>query len=160
MKKITKQGDHMKHETNTKKERVYIFLDKTLTNPQKAVQATHLGIESGRHFPCDVHPSVLVLAINLSQSSEIKATLTKRGIKFVEFYEPLFDKVTGIATEPISMDVGKYLQHYPMLKDKDFIAGQPNTVVWHPPLPPGYKSAPLSQEEEMLFQELIKNEEK
>lgn len=97
------------------KDRVYIFLDKTLTNPQKIVQSTHLGIESNRQFPSETHPSVIVLSVTPEQFLSIKQTLEKRSIKCVDFYEPLFDKVTGIATEPISKETGKYLQHYPMI---------------------------------------------
>ena len=104
-----------------KKDRVYIFVDKNLTNPQKVVQSTHLGIESQKQYPSEVHPSVIVLAISLDQINYIKETLIKRSIKFVDFYEPLFDKITGIATEPISKDIGKYLQHFPTIKEKDFI---------------------------------------
>ena len=45
-----------------------------------------------------------------------------------------------------------------MLKEKDFVS-ENKSIVWHPPLPVGYKSASLSEEEELLFEELIKNEE-
>lgn len=143
---------------NKKDQKVYIFLDKTLSNPQKIVQSTHLGIESNRHYPCDHHPSVVVLSVTSDQFEEIKKTLNKREIKSIDFYEPLFDKVTGIATEPITPNKGKYLQHFPMIKDKDFIS-ENKSIVWHPPLPANFRSAPLSLEEEQLFEELIKNEE-
>lgn len=113
------------------KNRVYVFLDKNLNNPQKLVQSTHLGIESTRKFPSNVHPSVIVLSIDLNQVDNIKKTLTQRGIQFTDFFEPLFDSVTGLATEPISKEQAKYLQHFAMIKEKDFNLKFP---ILHPPL--------------------------
>jgi hypothetical protein len=132
------------------KDRVYIFLNKELSNPQKIVQSTHLGIESSRHYKSDIHPSVIVLSITLKELDSIKQTLQKRNINFVDFFEPLFNSVTGLATEPISKDQAKYLQHFAMIKDKDFNLSFP---IWHPPL--SETRVKLSAEEEKDFKELM-----
>lgn len=136
------------------KNRVYIFLDKNLSNPQKIVQSTHLGIESARKFHAEIHPSIIVLSITLEEIESIKTTLMKRDIQFVDFYEPIFDSITGLATEPISKDQGKYLQHFSTIKEKDFLN---QSIIWSPPLPPNYKPK-LSKDEEATFNELIKIE--
>lgn len=138
--------------------RIYIFLNKHLSNPQKIVQAVHLGVESGRTFDLsEEHPSVIVLAIELKDIEKIKEYLNKKSIRCVDFYEPLLKSVTGLATEPISLDTGKFLQHFPTIKEKDFMVLD-SFPVWHPPLPEGYKSAPLSKEEEAAFTELMEIE--
>ena len=135
------------------KDRVYIFLDKSISNPQKTVQSAHLGMESIRHFSCEVHPSVIVLAINLNEIEKIKEYLSKKGIRFVEFFEPLFDKISGISTEPISKETSKVLQHYSTIKDRDFI--QPIVVE-----PRRSHTVDLSPEEEAIFEELMVIEKK
>jgi hypothetical protein len=79
------------------KNRIYILLDQSLSNQQKVVQAAHLSLEVIREY------------------------LAKKRIDSVDFYEPLLEAVTGIATVPLTPADGKFLQHLPMLKSRDFL---------------------------------------
>lgn len=139
----------MKNTEVIMKDRVYVFLNKELSNPQKTVQVAHLAMESARKFPSESHPSLIVLAIDLSMIEGIKKYLLKKDIQSVEFFEPLFEEITGLVTAPLTKNQGKMLQHYPMIKDKDFI--------------PKYEPRPtasLSEEALILFDELIAAKEK
>ena len=103
------------------KRKIYIFLDKTLPNPQKVVQGAHLALESGRTFNTGgEHPSIVVLAISIEEMNNIQLYLEKQEIKNITFFEPLFNKHTGIATEVIDEARGKKLQHFSMIKNKHF----------------------------------------
>lgn len=103
------------------KRRIYIFLDKTLDNPQKVVQGAHLALESGRTFNTEGdHPSIIVLAISTEEMDNIQLYLEKQAIKNITFFEPIFNKHTGIATEIIDEKRAKKLQHFSMMKNKHF----------------------------------------
>lgn len=100
---------------------MYILLDKTLSNPQKVVQSSHLSLESTRILgPFLEHPSIIVLKIKPQQIEDLKKYLDLKEIKHITFYENLLKKITGIATIPLTKEEGKLLQHLAMLKDEDF----------------------------------------
>ena len=131
------------------KDRVYVFLNKELSNPQKTVQVAHLAMESARKFPSENHPSLIVLAIDLSMIEGIKKYLLKKDIQSVEFFEPLFESITGLVTAPLTAAQGKLLQHYPMIKDKDFLP-KPSASLWVP--------TSLNEDELKMFDELMSAE--
>lgn len=104
------------------KNRIYILLDKSLTNQQKVVQAAHLSLEVARLKGISgEHPSIIVLGIHRDSLDQIRKYLAKKNLEHVDFYEPLLNFITGIATVPLSIDEGKLLQHIPMLKSHDFL---------------------------------------
>ena len=100
--------------------RVYIFLNKELSDPQKIVQSSHLALESAREFQIEHHPSIIVLGIVRSNLMDIEKYLKAKNIKFVNFFEPDINEVTGLATQPLDTVTSKLLQHFPMIKIKDF----------------------------------------
>jgi hypothetical protein len=104
------------------KNRIYILLDQSLSNQQKVVQAAHLSLEVIRlKGSLDYHPSIIILAVNANSFSQLREYLAKKRIDSVDFYEPLLEAVTGIATVPLTPADGKFLQHLPMLKSRDFL---------------------------------------
>ena len=104
------------------KNRIYILLDAALSNQQKVVQAAHLSLEVVRlRGTSEEHPSIIVLAIDQNSFAHVREYLQKKKLEYVDFYEPLLGFVTGLATIPLTPDQGKLLQHFPMLKNKDFL---------------------------------------
>ena len=102
--------------------RTYVFIRKDLSDAQKVVQASHLALESGYCFgkPKCGHPSIIILAVSRDEFDRIRLYLAKKDIKIVDFYENDISDLTGIATEPLSEEKSKYLQHFKLLKGTDF----------------------------------------
>ena len=77
------------------KKRIYVILDKTLSDPQKVVQSSHLALESGYVFgrPKEGHPSIVILAVNPENIPSLRLYLEKKGVKFIDFYEFTFDSM-------------------------------------------------------------------
>jgi hypothetical protein len=102
--------------------RIYIFLRKDLSNPQKVVQSSHLSLESCHKFgmPITGHPSIIVLKINRADLELINTFLDKKNIKSVSFFENDISDFTGIATEPLTIEQSKQLSQFKLLTLKDF----------------------------------------
>jgi hypothetical protein len=102
------------------KERIYVFLDLSLTNQQKLVQTGHLSYESSRAFPVDKHPSIILLAMEPHDLEKVQTQLDKINIKNVSFFEPDLNKNTGLATEPLTKEQAKKLSEFRLIKKYDF----------------------------------------
>jgi len=99
---------------------VYIFVRKDLTKMQKAVQAIHAGIETGRNYyhKLDDHPTVVLLGVKDEKALvRICDKLEKNCINFSPFIEPdLNDSLTAVATELIEEDQRHLFKKYDLLK--------------------------------------------
>jgi hypothetical protein len=102
------------------KERIYVFLDLSLSNQQMLVQTGHLSYESSRKFPSDSHPSIILLAMQPQDMEKIKSHLDNLNIKNVIFFEPDLNKNTGVATEPLTKEQAKKLSEFRLIKKNDF----------------------------------------
>lgn len=103
--------------------RIYIFLRKDLSNPQKVVQSSHLSLESCHKFgvPKTGHPSIIVLKIKREDLEKVNLFLNKKNIKSVSFFENDINDFTGLATEPLTKEKAKVLSSYQLLSNKDFV---------------------------------------
>ena len=87
---------------------MYILVRNDLSPAQKAVQATHAGIESSRKYLTsdNEHPSVIICSVkNEAKLLKCAAELSNLGIDHQIFREPdIGNAATAIASRPL---VGK-----------------------------------------------------
>lgn len=86
---------------------MYIITRNDLSNPQKAVQATHAAIEATREFLTkeDEHPSVIILIVKGENKLKRSLDELSKSLKYKCFYEPdRNNEMTAIAFEPIASD--------------------------------------------------------
>lgn len=102
--------------------RIYIFLRKDLSNPQKVVQSSHLSLESCHKFgvPETGHPSIIVLRTERKDLDKINSFLSEKNIRSVSFFENDISDFTGIATEPLTKEQAQCLKKFQLLSQKDF----------------------------------------
>ena len=99
-----------------------MFVNETLSHPQRVVQSCHACIEASRHFipPGDNTHNLVVIGIKgESRLQEARLKLDQLGVRHRPFYEPdLGDQLTAIATEPLPEDapVRRALRRYQLLK--------------------------------------------
>lgn len=101
----------------------YLFVLKSLTHPQRIVQAAHAAIELGRRLPASSdHPHLVLVGLELADLHRLLVQLEKRGVEFSAFYEPDFDNtLTAVATLPQVGLARKWLQRYQLLTEENSV---------------------------------------
>lgn len=99
---------------------IYIFVRKDLTKMQKAVQAIHAGIETGRQnvHKLDEHPTVVLLGVKDEKALvRVCAKLDKHFLTYCAFTEPdLNNSLTAVATQLIQEEDRHLFKKYDLLK--------------------------------------------
>ena len=96
---------------------VYCFVRTDLPESQKAVQLSHVCMESERKFRPDRHPSLVAIAIKKKKIGAVIQECLDNEIDFTIFRDNIFDnEVTAIATEPLySVEDREVFKRYSLL---------------------------------------------
>lgn len=94
--------------------KLYILVDKTLTQSQQAVQACHASIEFAKSYPEWEHQSLVLLGVEDEASLEdlYNWLAHQRGTRLVTFRESYWDdRLTAVACH----GVDEHVKHLPLL---------------------------------------------